>query len=79
MPAQTKPYPVVTLLIDTFANWLHHRRELNETRQMDRSDFDRIAGELRTKGVYPVGRYGGWTYCSIEDNIVEARALVARF
>jgi protoporphyrinogen oxidase len=26
-------------------------------------------------GVYPVGRYGGWTYCSIEDNIVETRAL----
>jgi hypothetical protein len=24
-----------------------------------------------------MGRYGGWTYCAIEDNIVEARALVA--
>ena len=24
-----------------------------------------------------IGRYGGWTYCSIEDNIVEARALAA--
>ena len=47
MPAQTKPYPVVEFLIDTFTNWLHHRRELSETRQMDRSDFDRIAGELR--------------------------------
>ena len=47
MPAQTKPYPVVGYLIDTFANWLHHRRELNETRRMDRSDLDRIAGELR--------------------------------
>lgn len=47
MPAQTKPYPVVTYLIDTFANWLHHRRELNELRQMDRTDFDRIAGDLR--------------------------------
>ena len=47
MPAQSKPYPVVEYLIDTFANWLHHRRELNEARKMDRSDFDRIAGELR--------------------------------
>ena len=47
MPAQTKPYPVVEYLIDTFANWLHHRRELSEARQMDPSDFDRIAGELR--------------------------------
>jgi hypothetical protein len=29
--------------------------------------------------VYSIGRYGGWTYCSIEDNIVEARALAKRF
>ena len=31
----------------------------------------------RAHGVYSIGRYGGWTYCSIEDNIVEARALAA--
>jgi protoporphyrinogen oxidase len=30
---------------------------------------------LESRGVYTVGRYGGWTYCSIEDNIVESRAL----
>ncbi len=30
---------------------------------------------LASRGVYSVGRYGSWTYCSIEDNIVEARAL----
>jgi hypothetical protein len=29
--------------------------------------------------VYSAGRYGGWTYCSIEDNIVEARQLATRF
>lgn len=34
---------------------------------------------LATRGVYSVGRYGSWTYCSIEDNIVEARELAARF
>jgi protoporphyrinogen oxidase len=34
---------------------------------------------LRANGVYSIGRYGGWTYCSIEDNIVEARALAADF
>ena len=39
----------------------------------------RIAKELRARGVYSAGRYGGWTYCSIEDNILEARALVASF
>lgn len=31
---------------------------------------------LAKSGVHSIGRYGGWTYCSIEDNIVEARALV---
>ena len=31
---------------------------------------------LAAQGIYSIGRYGGWTYCSIEDNIVEARALV---
>lgn len=39
------------------------------------AEHARLAGELRAKGVHSIGRYGGWTYCSIEDNIVEARAL----
>jgi len=47
--------------------------------QRSLSEHARITGELRAHGVYPVGRYGGWTYCSIEDNIVEARALVKSF
>jgi hypothetical protein len=34
---------------------------------------------LARHGVHSIGRYGGWTYCSIEDNIVEARALVKTF
>jgi protoporphyrinogen oxidase len=34
---------------------------------------------LAKDGIHSIGRYGGWTYCSIEDNIVEARALVASF
>jgi protoporphyrinogen oxidase len=37
----------------------------------------RVGALLAERGVYSIGRYGGWTYCSIEDNIVEARALVA--
>jgi protoporphyrinogen oxidase len=32
---------------------------------------------LAAHGVHSIGRYGGWTYCSIEDNLVEARALAA--
>ena len=31
---------------------------------------------LAQAGISSIGRYGGWTYCSIEDNIIEARELV---
>jgi protoporphyrinogen oxidase len=32
--------------------------------------------ELLSKyGIYSIGRYGSWTYCSIEDNIKEAKEL----
>jgi protoporphyrinogen oxidase len=37
----------------------------------------RLRAALRARDVHSLGRYGGWTYCSIEDNIVEARALAA--
>jgi hypothetical protein len=47
MTAQSKPYPRLELLISVFADWLKHRRELSEIRQMDRADFDRIASDLR--------------------------------
>jgi hypothetical protein len=47
MTEQATPYPRVEFLINAFADWLKHRRELNELRQMDRGDFDRIASDLR--------------------------------
>lgn len=47
--------------------------------ERSREEHNRLSGILNTRGVYPVGRYGGWTYCSIEDNIVEARELAERF
>jgi protoporphyrinogen oxidase len=43
------------------------------------SEHKRLSRVLQANGVYSIGRYGGWTYCSIEDNIVEARALAADF
>jgi len=39
------------------------------------AEHQRLSRELVRHGVHSIGRYGGWTYCSIEDNIVEARAL----
>jgi transposase len=47
MTVQEKPYPVVSLVVDVFGEWLKHRRELKEMREMDAASFDRIAGELR--------------------------------
>ena len=47
MTAQSKPYPVFDALVTTFNDWLKHRRELNELRQLNTQEFDRIAGELR--------------------------------
>ena len=42
-----RSYPIVQDLIESFAGWLKHRRELSELRQLDRADFDRIANDLR--------------------------------
>jgi protoporphyrinogen oxidase len=39
----------------------------------------RVRAVLEAAGVYSVGRYGAWTYCSIEDNMIETRELAARF
>ncbi len=41
------------------------------------AEHARLSAQLAAAGVHSIGRYGGWTYCSIEDNIVEARALAA--
>ena len=47
MNVQDKPYPVVDLVIETFGDWLKHRRELKEMREMDAASFDQIASDLR--------------------------------
>ncbi len=47
--------------------------------ERSRGEHERVSRVLNAHGVYPVGRYGGWTYCSIEDNIIEARELAGRF
>jgi transcriptional regulator with XRE-family HTH domain len=39
--------PVVETLIHSFGDWLKHRREMNELRELNAAEFDRIASELR--------------------------------
>jgi protoporphyrinogen oxidase len=38
----------------------------------------RLRELLASRDVHSVGRYGGWTYCSIEDNLIETRELARR-
>ena len=47
MTAQDHPYPRVESLINSFGDWLKHRRELKEMREMDAASFNQIAGDLR--------------------------------
>jgi protoporphyrinogen oxidase len=45
--------------------------------QRSLAESARLKAQFASSGVHSIGRYGAWTYCSIEDNISEARALVA--
>lgn len=47
--------------------------------QRSLAEHKRLTAQLRERGIWSLGRYGGWTYCAIEDNIVEARTLVDGF
>ena len=47
MTVQDKPYAVVSLVVDTFGEWLKHRREMREMSEMDAANFSQIASELR--------------------------------
>jgi protoporphyrinogen oxidase len=35
----------------------------------------RLRAVLAARSIHSVGRYGAWTYCSIEDNMIETRVL----
>lgn len=46
---------------------------INKYSQADLIEKNKMLNEL---DIYSIGRYGGWKYCSIEDNIIEARLLI---
>ena len=47
MAPQTEPYPIVTGLIDLFADWLKQRQQIREIRGIDSGEFASIAHDLR--------------------------------
>jgi hypothetical protein len=51
MTTHAKPYSRLELVISTFADWLKHRREMREMRELDRVEFDRIATDLRVSPI----------------------------
>ena len=51
MTAQSKSFRSLGMLVDTFNDWLKHRRDLNELRQLNTVEFDRIASELRVSPI----------------------------
>ena len=49
--------------------YVHITTESEKTYKTFCKDFNK-------KGIYSIGRYGSWTYCSIEDNIIQAKELI---
>src|SRR5436305_3839392 len=47
MKPEIKSHPIIDGLIEMFGNWLIHRREMCELRQLDSREFDSIARDLR--------------------------------
>lgn len=39
------------------------------------AETQRLRDHFAVHDIHSVGRYGAWTYCSIEDNLIETRAL----
>ncbi len=46
MASQIKTYPIVENAINLFGDWLKHRQEMRELRDMNSGDFARIARDL---------------------------------
>jgi len=41
-------------------------------------DSEKKLQGLENENIYSIGRYGQWTYCSIEDNIISAKSTVEK-
>ena len=48
--------------------YVHIKSETNEEVQQWKE-------KMQKQNVYSIGRYGGWTYCSMEDSMIFAKKL----
>ncbi len=55
-----------TILMDPA--YVHIKNATNE-------EVDEWKEKRRLQNVYSIGRYGGWTYCSMEDSMIAAKKL----
>ncbi|MNE89581.1 hypothetical protein D3C80_1870010 [compost metagenome] len=39
---------------------------------------DEVKSELESMGIYSIGRYGDWKYCSIEDSMLDAISVAKK-
>lgn len=46
--------------------------------QKEIQSVEKYKKQLAQDNIYSIGRYGSWTYCSIEDNIIEAKDLAEK-
>lgn len=37
--------------------------------------YEKWSNEWNPNGIYSIGRYGSWTYCSIEDNVIQSKKI----
>ena len=66
---QTKLVDHQTIIMDPA--YVHIEKETNEKIQQ-------LFNDLKNNNIYSIGRYGAWTYCSMEDCMLEAKSLVEK-
>ena len=43
-----------------------------------KEEIEKLKETLAKNFIYTIGRYGGWTYCSMEDCMIEAENLAEK-
>ena len=46
--------------------------------EKSKSMYSEWCEKWNQNGIYSIGRYGQWTYCSIEDNIKQAKNILSK-